>query len=773
MARKSLNKSIFRLVVGLIVFTSITLFLIVWLATIAQTQKRLDTGLEIGQNVLERVLKSREELLLTSANVLAADFGFKQAVASKDKGTIDSALKNHGSRINADLMALVALDGKTITSAPEILTPAKDFPYKSVFNNIVKGRGASVLMMLDQQLYQVIMLTVDAPRPIAIALIGFKLDIVTLQELTAITKLNTSLQVFNQEQATYQISTLSAPQMEKALSQIETRPSWLSITISKDIPYISRQFILADELGHKTVLTLSEDVQKLFSDFIDLQLRLFITGTIAILLASLLGALFSNRMAKPLALLATKAKEISVGDYSNSIDMHCSTEEVNQLSEAFTSMQDNIQLREEKITFQARHDNLTLLYNRQFVETLIEKKFKADTPFLVIGINIFGFRGINDIFGYHNGDKCLKELAIRLSSFGGISARLTGGELLWLPDDIPSDAFITAMKSKLETAVNIGEFNIDLKVALGLITCPKDAKNPEEIFKSMNIVLDEAQITRQFVLQFDPSLEARYSRRLAIITELKNALKNETQELTLNYQPKLNTQTGKVTHVEALIRWTNQRLGFVSPEDFIAIAEQAGFIQHVTQWVIKQAINDAAKFYHAGFPQSVAINLSAKDIMDSALLTQIVELIDTHKLPRDSVSFELTEGDLVKDHAKAIAHMQAYQDAGFELAIDDFGTGYSSMAYLQNLPVNTLKVDKSFVLNLHEQEGDKKIVQTVINLAHNFEMNVVAEGVENLESLHLLAKWGCELAQGYYICRPIKADDLLIWLDENKNKKWI
>ncbi|MFT2092125.1 EAL domain-containing protein [Paraglaciecola sp. 2405UD69-4] len=773
MAKKSLNRSIFRLVVGLIALTSITLFLNVWVATIDQTKTRLDNGLQIGQNVLERVLKSKEELLFNSAHVLTADFGFKKAVASKDKGTIDSALTNHGSRINADLMALVSLEGKTITSAPEVLTPAQGFPYNSIFKRVLNEGGVSVLMMLNGQLYQVIMLTVDAPRPIAIALIGFKLDMKLIQELTEITKLNTTLQVFEGEHQAYNISTLTAPLMEKALSQVEAHPSWLSITVTKDIPYISRQFVLADELGHKTVLTLSEDVQKLFADFVDLQTSLLVTGTLAVLLASFLGALFSNRIAKPLSSLVTKAKEIAVGNYSNALDMPCSTEEVSQLSDAFTSMQNNIQSREEKIIFQARHDTLTSLYNRQYVETFLDEKFKNKTPFVAIGINIFGFRGINDIFGYHNGDTCLKELANRLTQFDGIAARVTGGELLWLPDDIPDQSFIEKMKSELEQKVDAGHFNIDLKVAIGMITCPKDASSSEDVFKSMNIVLDEAQITRQFILPFHPELEARYSRRLSIITELKNTLKHAPEELSLNYQPKLNLVAGKVTHVEALIRWTNKQLGFVSPEDFIAIAEQAGFIHQVTEWVINQAISDAAKFHHAGFPQSVAINLSAKDIMNASLLPHILKLLEHHKLPIHSVSFELTEGDLVKDHATAISHMQAYQDAGFELAIDDFGTGYSSMAYLQNLPVNTLKVDKSFVLKLNEQEGDRKIVQTVISLAHSFDMNVVAEGVENLESLQLLAKWGCELAQGYYICKPAKADDLLVWLAENQDKEWL
>jgi len=403
---------------------------------------------------------------------------------------------------------------------------------------------------------------------------------------------------------------------------------------------------------------------------------------------------------------------------------------------------------------------------------LLERKFLDNQPFLAIGINIFDFRGINDIFGYHNGDLCLKELAFRLSEFDGVAARLTGGELLWLPEQLPTAAFIEHLKATLETPIDTGDVSINLKVSIGLIHCPKDANNAEEVFKRMNIVLDEALTTRQFILSFSSELGKRYSRRLSIITELRHTLEQALEEFSLNYQPKLDLKKGTVTHVEALIRWTNARLGFVSPEDFIAIAEHAGCIESITSWVINRAIDDAARFREANIDVSVAINLSAKDIMNPALLQNVLALLKAKNLPTDCLSFEITEGDLVKDHDKAIIHLQAFRDEGFEIAIDDFGTGYSSMAYLQNLPVNTLKVDKSFVLNLHKKDGDQKIVKTVISLAHSFGMNVVAEGVENIEALTLLADWGCELAQGYYICKPASADNLITWYNDNLETKW-
>tara|TARA_R110000751_G_scaffold307911_2_gene435251 strand:+ start:60877 stop:63108 length:2232 start_codon:yes stop_codon:yes gene_type:complete len=743
------------------------------MATDEQTREKLNRDLSIAENVLQRVLQSREDLLYISASVLTADFGFKQAVASGDKGTIDSALFNHGQRIKADLMALVSLKGKSITSVPATLKLDQDFAYPETIDKVIKEGGYTSLMMLNKQLYQVIMLTIDAPTPIAIALVGFKLGDPILAQLKDITKLETTLQVYRQKNEIFKISTLPDPLAEQALAQVNERPSWLSITITKDTPYVSQQFTLSDALAHQTIITLSEDAQLLFADFNSLQFNITALGIIVILLATFLAALFSRRISKPLVVLANIAKRIAIGDYTKDAAVLTKTKEVSLLSKAFSKMQNNIQAREDEIIFQARHDVLTSLYNRQHVKTILEQRFNDNAKFLAIGINIFGFRGINDIFGYHNGDLCLKELAQRLSQFEGVAARLTGGELFWIPSEEPSAEFIKLMKSALEAPMDTGDVIINIKVALGLIYCPKDASNAEEVFKRLNIVLDEAQITRQFILPFNAELEERYSRRLSIITELKHTLEHAKDELSLNYQPKLDLQKGKVTHVEALIRWTNARLGFVSPEDFIAVAEQAGFIEKVTSWVINTAINDAARFRDANIDVSVAINLSAKDIMDPALLPIVLALLKTKDLPTYCLSFEITEGDLVKDHQKAISHLQAFRDNGFEIAIDDFGTGYSSMAYLQNLPVNTLKVDKSFVLNLHEQEGDQKIVKTVISLAHSFGMNVVAEGVESIEALKLLADWGCELAQGYYICKPTSADNLIAWCNQNSNTKWL
>lgn len=772
MVSRSLNQSIFRLVVGIVMLTAITIVLSVWTATTKHAQNQLNSGLEVAQKVFEQVLSNRESLLYNSASVLTADFGFKQAVASGDKPTIDSALYNHGERINADLMALISLDGTTISSIPAALAIGESFPFANMGQKVVATGGVSSIQLINNRLYQMIMLTIDAPTPIAIALVGFEINSELVHQLQNVTQLETTIRAQEQDKDTFRISTLAENDVDKALSQQDLQLSWLSLTVLNDVPYVSRQFLLADEGNLKIWITLSYGVQSLFAEFSALQINITLIALLAIVMALFFAALFSRKVAKPLVALAAIAQRISKGDYEKKISTGSSSKEVANLAESLQSMQTNIRQREEKIRYQAQHDILTGLNNRYNIEVLLEEKFAQNCPFLAIGVNIFGFRGINDIFGYHNGDFCLQILANRLTKMRGLSARLAGGELLWVPDKLITSQQLVQFKEMLEQPIDTVEATISVKVAIGVLRCANDATNTEELFRRMNIVLDEAQIRDQTILNYDPEFEQLYLRRLSIIAELKTALTDQTEELSLYYQPKLDLQTGQVTQVEALLRWHNALLGFVSPEDFITIAEQAGFIGKITDWVINQAIEDAVKLRDSGLNISIAINLSAKDVLDQALLPHILSLLAARRLDCSALSFEMTESDLVVEPHKAIAQLQAFRAQGFALAIDDFGTGYSSMSYLKNLPVTTLKVDKSFIMQLDSQQGDQKIVKTVIELAHSFGLDVVAEGVENHATLMLLRDWGCDLAQGYYMSRPVPFDKLQQWQSQHQNSNW-
>ncbi len=772
MAVKTLNQHVLRLLSGLLLLSCAAILVNVVFATIQHAKDQLAADLQVAESIFKQVLMSRDEQLFNSADVLTSDFGFKQAVATGDEGTIESVLINHGNRVSADIMSVMNLQGEIVSSSVPILSQGEQFPYSDLVERVRQERGTTAILLVGDKLYQAILLTVNAPAPIAIALVGFELDNELLERLKGITQLDIVLEVISNDTALYTGSTLQGEVLEQALQQLDTDVSWLSVSVLGNVQHISKKFKLSEQQSGQIWVTLSYEVERLFGEFNALQLKITAIALLSLLLSVLLGALYSSKLSKPLKNLSKISRTIASGQYDQPISLHSNTREIDDLAQSFQSMQKNIAQREEQITYQASHDLLTELQNRYRMSQLLDQKLASGETFQVVAANILGFRGVNDVFGYHNGDLCLQIIASRFQFLGGEAGRLNGGEFLWLPDRFISEEKLEQLQQQLELPVVVEDVVMNVRISIGMLTCPQDSQDTEGVLKRVSICLDEARHVEHARVIYDPQFEQNYLRRLSVISELKKAIWDDSDELNVVYQPKLSLQTGTITKAEALIRWNSNKLGFVPPDEFIGIAEQAGLIGDVTQWVIHRVIKDVHVMHSNGMPINVAINLSAKDIMNDQLLPIVIEQMESLKLPTDALSFEITESDLVSDAQRAVEELQKFRDAGFELAIDDFGTGYSSLAYLKSLPVTDLKIDKSFVLNLDTQAGDQQIVQTILELAHNFELGVIAEGVENQASLMMLKQWGCELIQGYHVCRPIPRDDLLSWYKERLNRNW-
>lgn len=772
-AIKTLNQHIFRLAGGLVLLSSVVILLNVWVSTIEHAKNQLADNFKVAESVLKQILGSRDEQLYNSSYILTSDFAFKQAVATKDKATIDSVLSNYGNRIDSDMMALIDLDGFVISSTSLELEPDKSFPFPDLVEQVKKEGGASTILVIDGKLYQIMLLTVKAPRAIAISVLGFEIDNELLELLKSISQLDISIHLLVDSNTQLSSSTLPIDIVEEALLQTEQDVNWKTASMLGTTPYISKQFLFHQDSNTEVYFTLSENVERIFGDFNQLQLKMTIIAILSVVLSLLLGAIVARKLSTPLHRLSDVAKTISKGEYNKDLEIKSNTEEIDQLSKAFSSMQSNIKERQEEIAYQASHDLLTHLQNRYRISQILDAKFAERKPFQVIGSNLLGFRGVNDIFGYHIGDVCLQVIASRIKKFGGQSARLNGGEFLWIPDEIISLDDIVKMQRSIEERVIIEDTSINIRLAVGILHCPEDCENTESVLKRLNITLDEARTTSNKLTLYQESFEAHYIRRLAIISELKKALVSKQSELALFYQPKLHLNSGKVATVEALIRWNSSELGFVPPDEFIEVAEQTGLIGQVTDWVISTAISGVLQMREQGLEITIAINLSAHDVLNKQLLPDVQKKLEDLSLPANCLSFEITESDLVSDPVEAVKILNKYREAGLSLAIDDFGTGYSSMSYLKSLPVSDLKIDKSFVLKLDTQQSDQQIVQTIIQLAHIFGLGVIAEGVENSATLELLNEWGCEWVQGYHICRPIPLQELVEWHTANKQTEWL
>ena len=396
MVGTSLLKSIFQLVVGVLFITLIIMLINVWMATNNHARQQLERDLHVAQNVLREVMNNQERLLYNSADVLTADFGFKQAVATRENETINSVLYNHGQRIDASVMALMSLSGDLITSTAPSLFSEDKFNNNTLLDKVITEGGAVAIRMIDQHLYQFVMLTVDAPSPIAIALIGFEMDNALVSQLKSLTQLEITISVISEDRTVLFISTLPPINVDKVLANINNDISIANVFSFEDKQYVSRQFTIAQHENYNIVLTLSEDSSELLSGFVDLLINISVIASIAIIAAIPLAFTLSRRLAHPLIRLSNFSKALASGDYNQSLDVSSRMLEFNNLVTSFDIMQKNIRDREAEITYQAQHDELTGLFSRRHIEHLLEKMLKDSISIQIIGIDIFDFRTIND-----------------------------------------------------------------------------------------------------------------------------------------------------------------------------------------------------------------------------------------------------------------------------------------------------------------------------------------------------------------------------------------
>ena len=753
----SLNFRIIKLIGGLVCITSIAILFSIWFSTKNHASSQLNRELEIGQGIFLDFIKNRESLLINSASVLTEDFGFKQAIATEDSGTIASMLNNHSERIAADIMAALTLDGTVIAQTSGLLLNEKSFQ-KINFSQLIAEGGISTFQWFNGKLYQTLFLTVDAPQPVAIAMIGFEVTTNLLEQIKTLTTLDVSIVV--DQQPPLIISTLGANyQQNSPIFQLAMKQPQGIIETGK---FSSKAFQLSQYENFDAVILLTQNTDILFRELNLLLKEVVVISLLAILLALLFGIVFSRHLSAPLEQLSTFAKRIAAGDYLSTISTDKGSSEIISLSKAFNHMQHNIAEREETIKYRADHDLLTGLYNRDYMVSILADKLQQPAPFQIIVLHISGFRELNETFGYSVGDSCLVKLAQFIQVWGGNAARIPGGEIIWLPKHPMDEIQLATLKKELEEKIFYSELAMKIKLLLGVVDSNEGFQSAEEIMRSISIVVSHARLNNAFIHHYHHQQKEIYLKRLEVLYALQDVLSREQNEFEMYYQPKLTLASYQVEKFEALIRWQSATLGFVSPELFIPIAERAGIIRELSQWVVKRVIRDLASWQ---LDVQVAINLSAQDIVSNELLNLVLVELEKNQLARHNLSFEITESDIMADPSEAIKQLKAFRSHGFSLAIDDFGTGQSSLSYIKDFPVAELKIDKSFVLKLDQQIDDQTIVKSIIALAKSFQLAVVAEGVENAASLKMLSNMGCDFIQGYFISKPIMASGVNTWLD--------
>jgi diguanylate cyclase (GGDEF)-like protein len=430
---------------------------------------------------------------------------------------------------------------------------------------------------------------------------------------------------------------------------------------------------------------------------------------------------------------------------------------------------------------QALHDDLTGLPNRTLLhDRTAQAIYQADrdlTSAALLLIDLDRFKEINNTLGHHYGDELLKQMAERLRASlrqADTVARLGGDEFAVLLSSVGTPEGAAEVARKLQAALEepfvVEGLSLDVEASIGVAVYPDHGNDPDQLLQHADIAMYAAKERHGGFMLFDPRQDQHSPRRLALLGELRRAIEHE--QLLLYYQPKVQARTGRVLGVEALVRWQHPTQDLVLPGEFIPLAERTGLISPLTHYVLDAALRQCQAWQRDGHEFSVAVNVSARRLLDPAFPDEVAGLLARWQVPARLLVVEITESTIMTDPAQTLEVLSRLSQMGVEVSIDDFGTGYSSMAYLKSLPAHELKVDRSFVMQMTSNGRDAVIVRAAVDLGRNLGLRVVAEGVEDAATWQELDALGCDAVQGFYISRPVPPDQLLAWLGNHTTVPW-
>lgn len=427
-----------------------------------------------------------------------------------------------------------------------------------------------------------------------------------------------------------------------------------------------------------------------------------------------------------------------------------------------------------QLAAQALYDPLTGLPNRSLLQDRLEQaivhSLRNNHPFCVALMDLNHFKEINDTLGHNVGDELLREVSRRLRKIVRAEdtvARMGGDEFVIVLQGLGEasiSSFAEKLRTILEPAFFWGSQSIDISASTGIALFPSHAEDAGSLIRYADIAMYMAKRSGRNYAVYSPDQEQVSRDMLSLKSQLREAI--HSGQLTLHYQPKIDHQSCRVIGLEALARWDHPEKGLLAPDSFIPLAEEAGLIGEVTQWVLKHAIGQLALLHAKGYWLTMGVNLSARNLHDLELPATISMLLASNGVAPEYLTLEITESAVMFNPADALAILRKLDRMGITLAIDDFGTGYSSLAHLRQLPVDEVKIDKSFVIDMEQNENDAVIVRSIIDLAHNLGLKVVAEGVDTKDAWDTLTVLGCDHSQGYYMSKPLPAGELLKWLEE-------
>lgn len=536
------------------------------------------------------------------------------------------------------------------------------------------------------------------------------------------------------------------------------------------------------DLEKRNIMQRQEEEKR---DLDQLKIQVIAISVVAVLCGLGLAFITQSSVVRPLNDLEQSALQIAAGNYDSKVPLTRATE-IAQVGTALNTMSDAIATREAEIEQLAYYDQLSHLPNR----TLLLKSF-AQTDLAnkaMILMDVARLKIVNETLGFGVGDNVIVETSNRLQQAlkeyadgSNYLAKFSGGQfaLLCSASDTQSITdivvqIISHINHHLSTPIissNLsnppsGSHSVDVSMVYGIALANAETQNLNSLIRNAEVALYAAKANTQISAWYSDAQEASRLSHLSLLSDLRSALVNH--ELQMWLQPKVRLSDMHCYGFEALVRWQHPQRGFISPIEFVPFAERTGYISHVTDWMLKEAVQTLANWQDKYPDLSIAVNVSTNDLRDQHFPEKVSKLLQQHQVDPSRLKLELTESGIMEDPGSAIPLLRSLRDTGIGLSIDDFGTGHSSLAYLQQLPVTELKIDRSFVINIDQLSSTQRLVKTIIEMGHGLNLHVIAEGIETQAERDTLIDLGCDAMQGYFASKPIYGAALQNWLETAK-----
>jgi len=709
----------------------------------ASAQREGTRQLDVGSSVFLRLLESDRRQLTQAAQAVAADYGFREAVAAHDTDTLESALQNSGERIGAALVVLTSLNGEVIAASGTQVRVGASFP--------PADDNAGGMMVDNGRIYQVVSVAVRSPLPVAWIAMGFELDEKAARKLADITGLGVTLSVHAADGWT---------------NIVETFPTGTAPT--SDV--VTRRIEMSKDHNARVVAVLSRSLAEARAPFERLTRVLYVIAALSLIGTAVAAFWLARNITRPLQDLTSVVDQVRAGSYDAAKSVQ-RRDELGKLAEGLHLMQNAVQSRDQSIRRLAYEDSLTGLMNRTAFGAALSEALaqKGGTAVGVAVINLHRFRRINEHLGYSVGDAVLTKMAERIAAVSTVKsavARLAADQFAAFTRLEVRDGLLswgTTLFQALADPVYVEAQPIDIAATLGLAVTEETPITTDELMRCAELALDRARSEKRVLAVYERAFKRAARDQLSLLGELRRAVDNN--EFRLFFQPKIEMATNRVAGVEVLLRWQHPTRGLLAPVEFIPFAEQTGFIRRITRWTLDRAVAQGALWHRAGKSLCLAVNVSADDIGDTRFDSRVAASLSRHQLPPALLTLELTESGFIEDPAHALKMLAAIAALGVSLSIDDFGTGYSSLSQLTRLPVHEVKIDRSFILDLASTPDFATVVRAAIDMGHGLGLKVVAEGIETEAAAARLRDLGCDIAQGYLYAKPMALDALDKWLE--------